>query len=251
VQSATFAAEAEVEESHWWFVGRRRLFGRLIRQMKMTPDAAVIDVGTSTGANLRMLRDEGFLNVQGVDLSPEAQRYCESKGLGHVRLGSILELPYQDDSFDLALATDVIEHVDRDELALAEIQRVLRPGGRAIITVPAFMSLWGPQDVVAEHKCRYRKRQLLDRISRSRLETLDSYYFNYLLFVPILVARKLLRLFRVPIRSENDVNFALMNSVLRAVFGFDTWSAGYLRPPFGVSILAICRKPSSNAPTSS
>ncbi len=250
MQAATFAAEAEVEESHWWFVGRRKLFGRLIHGMSLSPRAEIVDVGTSTGTNLRMLRDHGFTNVEGVDLSPEALRYCESKGLGQVRLGSILDLPYQDESFELALATDIIEHVDRDDLALAEIYRVLRPGGRAIITVPAFMSLWGPQDVVAEHRRRYRRRQLIERIEQAGLHVVDSYYFNYLLFVPIFVARKLLRLFKIPIRSENDVNFGLMNAVLRGVFGFDTWSARVVRPPFGVSIMAVCQKPNSNASSS-
>ncbi len=243
MRATTFAAEAEVEESHWWFVGRRKLFARLIESMGLAKDAVVLDVGTSTGTNLRMLRDEGFENVEGLDLNPEAQRYCEAKGLGHVRLGSVTELPYRDSAFDLVLATDVIEHVDEDGRAFGEIWRVLRPGGRTIITVPAFMSLWGPQDVVAEHKRRYRMKQLLKRIGEARLEAVEWYYFNYLLFVPIFMARKLLRLLKIPLRSENDVNFGLMNAVLRTVFSFDTWSAGYLRPPFGVSALAVCRKP--------
>jgi SAM-dependent methyltransferase len=246
MKSTTFAAEAEVEESHWWFVGRRKLFARLIRTMRLSSQAAILDVGTSTGTNLRMLRDEGFGNVQGIDLSPEAKRFCEAKGLGEVTLGSVLDLPYPDNAFDLLLATDVIEHVDDDARAIEEIRRVLRPGGRAVFTVPAFMSLWGPQDIVAEHRRRYRKRPLLERLRLGGFDVLVSYYFNYLLFLPIWLARKLLRLLRVPLRSENDVNFGLMNAVLWVVFEFDVWSARYLRPPFGVSILAVCRKPSSD-----
>jgi SAM-dependent methyltransferase len=244
---ATFSAEAEVEENHWWFVGRRKLFARLIKKIGIAPDAAILDVGSSTGTNLRMLRSEGFANFQGVDISPESKRFCESKGLGSVRLGSILDLPYPSDSFDLVLATDVIEHVDDDLTALSEIQRILRPGGFALITVPAFQSLWGPQDVVAEHKRRYRMPQLLARIERSELDVVARFHFNYLLFLPIFLARKLLRFFAVTIRSENDLNFGLMNSVLRAVFGFDAWSAALLKPPFGVSILAVCQKPADAA----
>ncbi len=91
---------------------------------------------------------------------------------------------------------------------------------------------------------------MIERIEQAGLHVVDSYYFNYLLFVPIFVARKLLRLFKIPIRSENDVNFGLMNAVLRGVFGFDTWSARVVRPPFGVSIMAVCQKPNSNASSS-
>ena len=87
------------------------------------------------------------------------------------------------------------------------------------------MCLWGPQDVVAEHKRRYRIQHLVEQIERSRLEIIDRYYFNFLLFLPILMARRTLRLFSVSIRSENDLNFGLMNLVLNGVFDFDTWSA--------------------------
>lgn len=243
MRTATFAAEAEVEERHWWFVGRRRLFARVLKRFHVSPDAAILDVGSSTGTNLRMLRDAGFKNFQGVDISPESQRFCESKGLGPVRLGSILELPFPDAAFDFVLATDVIEHVDEDLAALGEVRRVLRPAGLALITVPAFAALWGPQDVAAEHKRRYRMRHLQSQIERSGLSVIDRYYFNYLLFLPILGARRLLRLFSVPIRSENDLNFGLMNAALGMVFNLDTATAAYVRPPFGVSILAVCRKP--------
>ena len=96
---------------------------------------------------------------------------------------------------------------------------------------------------MAEHKHRYRMGPLSEKIEKAGFDITTQFHFNYLLFVPILMARKLLRLFSVPVRSENDLNFGLMNSILRGLFGFDTWSTGFLRPPFGVSILAICRKP--------
>ena len=129
--ATTYSAEAEAEEKHWWFVGRRKLFARLIKKLGITADARILDVGSSTGTNLRMLRGERFTNFEGVDISPESKRFCESKGLGTIRIGSILQLPYLVDSFDLVLATDVIEHVDDDGRALGELWRVLRQGGFA------------------------------------------------------------------------------------------------------------------------
>src|ERR1043165_3693661 len=243
MKATTFEAEAEAELNHWWFVGRRRMFARIVDEMALPRDASVLDIGTSTGTNLRMLKELGFESVQGLDLNPEAQRWCEEKGLGTVQLGSILDLPFAPRTFDLVLATDVIEHVDQDDVAVREIHRVLKPGGWTIVTVPAFMSLWGPQDELSEHRRRYRKHELLERIDAAGLEVVDSYYFNYLLFGPIFVARKLLRALKVPLRSENDLNFGLMNTVLRGMFELDTRSAARVRPPFGVSIAAVCRRP--------
>jgi ubiquinone/menaquinone biosynthesis C-methylase UbiE len=91
-----------------------------------------------------MLSDLGFKHVTGVDMSDDAIRFCAEKGLGHVE-----KLPFDNVSFDVVLATDIIEHVDDDNRALAEIARVLRPGGKVLITVPAFQALWGLQDEVA------------------------------------------------------------------------------------------------------
>ena len=157
MEHATYAAEAEAEETHWWFVGRRQLFRRLLMRFADDRGARVLDVGTSTGTNLRLLADMGYRDVTGLDPSAEAIRFCAEKGLPPVREGSITEMPFEEASFDLVMATDVVEHVDDDLLAVTEVARVLRPGGTALFTVPAFQSLWGLQDEVSHHKRRYRR----------------------------------------------------------------------------------------------
>src|SRR2546425_8914373 len=143
MRTPTYAVEAEVEETHWWFVGRRRLFGRELARAGFPVDARTLDIGTSTGSNIRLLRHIGFTRVTGLDVSLEAIRLCESRGFGPVQQGSVCAMPFPDASFDLVLATDIIEHVDDDVLALTEVARVMAPRGLALITVPAFPSLWG------------------------------------------------------------------------------------------------------------
>jgi SAM-dependent methyltransferase len=239
---STYAVEAEVEASHWWFVVRRRLLERLIKDCRIPPDARVLDVGTSTGTNLRLLKEMGFTNVQGLDQSDEAIRWCDEKGLGKVSKGDICSLPFQDREFRLVLATDVLEHVDDDVLAAREILRVLVPGGTAIITVPAFRSLWGLQDDVSQHKRRYREKQLFQTLERSGLVCQESFYFNYLLFLPIWVARQTIRLLGMKLKSENQVNSPMLNRLLTWVFSLDVATAAALRPPFGVSIMAIATR---------
>jgi SAM-dependent methyltransferase len=242
VQLEAYAVEAEVEATHWWFVGRRRLFARELARAGLRSDSAVLEVGTGTGTNLRLLRQLGVREVAGLDSNELAIQYCRSKGLGDVRHGDIRALPFGDCSFDFVLATDVIEHVEADAEALGELARVLKPGGTALLAVPAFPSLWGLQDVVAHHKRRYRMQPLLQKMRAAGLEPRRHYHFNYLLFVPIWLARRLIDLLGIKRASENEFNSPFLNRVLSAVFTFDVVTAPVLHMPFGVSILAVGAK---------
>ena len=244
MECTTYAVEAEVEATHWWFTERRRLFGNVIAAMELPLDARILDIGTSTGTNLRMLRDLGFTRFEGLDRSEEAIQWCAEKGLGKVTAGDVCALPFPDASFDLVLATDIIEHVDDDAMALREINRILKPEGRALITVPAFQMLWGLQDDVSHHKRRYLARDLLQRANAAGMRVFSKFYFNYILFLPILFARTVIRLGRVKMQSENELNSPLVNKVLRTIFRFDVWSAPWLRPPFGVSYLVVAGRDS-------
>lgn len=243
MDAAAYAIEAAVEQNHWWFVGRRGLFARCIERLNIPKDARVLDLGTSTGTNLRMLREIGVTNVVGLDLSDEAIRFCGEKGLGMVHKGDITAIPFPSGSFDLVLATDIIEHVDADETALSEIARVLKPSGKAIITVPAFESLWGPQDELAFHKRRYRMAPLIAKAERAGLRVCQKFHFNYLLFAPIFLARRLLSAIPNRVRSENEINGPVLNRILSAIFEADLRAAPHLRAPFGVSIFLLVERP--------
>jgi SAM-dependent methyltransferase len=181
----------------------------------------------------------GFANRIGLDLSDDAIRWCAEKGLGKVQKGDACNLPFGDGEFDLVLATDIIEHVDDDLRAITEIRRVLAPGGTAIISVPAFRSLWGLQDEVAHHKRRYLKAELLELIRRGGLTCHAGFYFNYLLFLPIWGARQIIRLLHVKLNSENQLNTPILNRLLTWIFTLDVTTARIVHPPFGVSIVAV------------
>lgn len=239
MEIATYAVEAEVERTHWWFAGRRKLLSRLISELAIDRDARILDIGTSTGTNLRMLKELGFSRYEGLDASEDAVRWCEIKGLGKVTKGDICEMPFPDGSFDLVLATDIIEHVDDDARALREIRRVLKPGAPVIVTVPAFQSLWGLQDDVSHHKRRYRAAQVEALVASAALRRTTSFYFNFLLFLPILAARQMIRVLRISLKSENEVNNPLINRILALVFEIDIWAAPRVHLPFGVSFLTV------------
>lgn len=84
MDTSTYDVEAAVEAGHWWFVGRRRLLADVLARHRLSPDLRVLDIGTSTGTNLRLLRDLGFSNRTGLDPSADAIRWCTEKGLDSV-----------------------------------------------------------------------------------------------------------------------------------------------------------------------
>jgi SAM-dependent methyltransferase len=247
MEQDTFDVEAEVEKTHWWFVGRRKLLARTLRLLPLDRDAAVLEVGVGTGANLSLLRAGGFGAVAGIDISRHAIDHCRRKGLDFVREADVCSAPYGDASFDLVVAMDILEHISDDSLALDEIHRILKPGGFAVLTVPAFASLWGLQDRVAHHQRRYRQRDLLARVRSAGLEPVEAFYFNFLLFVPIWISRRLIDLFRISLASENSINTPWVNRILGLLFRLDVAVAPLVRPPFGVSIMALCKKPARAA----
>ncbi|HNI60867.1 MAG TPA: methyltransferase domain-containing protein [Pseudomonadota bacterium] len=247
MDQGVYELEAEIEEHHWWFIGRRRLFSTVIRSLGLSPSARILDMGTSTGTNLRLLHDLGFSQVMGLDVSMLAARSCQEKQLGPVIVGSARDLPFADESFDLVLATDILEHLDDDADGLREIARVLVPCGRVLLTVPAFQSLWSPHDEVAHHKRRYRVEALREKVEQAGLSVDDSYYFNFLLFPSIWLTRQAIRGLRLPFRNENKLNTPLLNRVFDAVFSVDVKLAPQLRVPFGVSALCLSHKPKPSA----
>lgn len=238
----TYLIEAKIEEKHWWFVGRRKLIASIIHGLRIPYDSYILDVGVSSGTNLRLLNGLGYKNFCGVDINKEAIELCTQKGLGHVCAGDICNLPYKDNQFHLVLATDILEHVDDDIKALSEIKRVLHNSGYAIITVPAFKFLWGIQDNVGHHKRRYGRKELETKLKYVGMQCLENFYFNYLLFLPILFTRKLIQLFKFKLKSENQINTAMINWMFSNIFSFDIWSAQLIKPPVGVSQMIVAKK---------
>jgi SAM-dependent methyltransferase len=241
----TYAIMSDVEGSHWWFAGRRRILEdfvrRIVADLNLTGRAPrILDVGCGTGANLEMLAQFGA--AEGVDVSEDALAFCRARGLTGVRRGAAEELPYEDNSFDLVTALDVVEHLDDDAAGLREMRRVLRPDGRALLFVPAFMWLWGVQDDVSHHRRRYTLPQLCERVRAAGFEVERATYANVTFFAPILVGRLLMRATGARPASENNLNVTALNGVFGQLFGAERFWLRHLNFPFGVSALCVARR---------
>ncbi len=278
MRPANYEVLFDVEDDHWWFVGRRAIVfaliekalgaqalgaqaslpaslavaptspGRLFHQPQQAGMPAlpgdslqILDIGCGTGATMDHLRRFG--TVQGIDLFDLPLRFSRQRGHERVLCASATELPFVNNSFDLITALDVIEHLDDDVGGLREIRRVLKPGAPAVLFVPAFQTLWGPNDVQSGHKRRYRLLQLRAAIAASGLQLEKISYANVAMFAPIWLGRRLLTLLSREGQAENRINHPFINNFIAKVFASE---AGWLRNhslPFGVSLVCVVRKP--------
>src|ERR1044071_6247096 len=240
----TYPIMFRVEQVHWWCTGRRRILAGFVEEIcRSVTDRRprILDVGCGTGANLLMLSKYGDAEV--VDVSEDALAFCRERGLDKVRLGAGEQLPYDDGTFDLVTAFDVVEHMDDDLAGLSEMRRVLRPGGRVLLFVPTFMFLWGLQDDVSHHRRRYRLSQLRRVLERAGFEIERSTYANITFFLPILLVRKLMRLTGIKTDTENTINVSAFNGIFGALFGAESTILRYSNLPFGVCGLCVAKKP--------
>lgn len=243
MQSHHYPILYQVEETHWWYVGRRRIIHSLVQKIcnKLDKrDPRILDVGCGTGANLKMLATCG--RAEGVDISPQAVEFCRQRGLDSVKLGAIEHLPYENDSFELVTALDVIEHLDDDVAGLREMRRVLRRNGRLLLFVPAFMFLWGVQDDVSNHRRRYTLPQLLSAVKEAGFSVESASYANISFFLPVLVVRSLMRWLSLRADTEYGINISPMNGPFSWLFAAERFILNRWKIPFGVSAVCIARR---------
>ncbi len=244
MQQHTYAIMDEVEGSHWWFVGRRAILesflGPIAEKLLTTHSALrILDVGCGTGANLEMLSQFG--EAEGVDVSDDALEFCRLKGL-KAQKGLAETLPYADETFELTTALDVVEHLDDDIAGLKEMFRVTKRGGYSLIFVPAFMWLWGVQDDISNHRIRYTKKQIVERLEKAGYTIERATYANWTFFAPILGGRVFMKLTGIKPESENNINVSALNGVFGKLFAAERFWLRNFNFPFGVSIVVVARK---------
>jgi len=195
---------------------------------------------------------EPFGKVVGADFSKEALDFCRKRGArsnkeyGLVR-ADIRSLPFADDSFDIVSAMDIIEHIDQDKVALTEISRVLKPRGRLLATVPAYMFLWSEHDVALQHHRRYTARSFRDVVQRAGLQMEHMSYTVTSLLPLIALIRRAERLtndMSRPPQADLVPVPALINQALVALMGLETQIVRRGSLPFGVTVVAVARKAS-------
>jgi SAM-dependent methyltransferase len=235
---SVYEAMAEHDERHWWYRARRAVVAALIRRRVQLPkNAQLLEIGCGTGHNLAMLAEFG--EVEALEVDEIARKLAEER-LGYKVLSSPLpELAgVPDDRYDMVAALDVVEHIPDDKAALEGIARVLKPGGKLVLTVPAHQWMWSAHDVVNHHQRRYSKSGLTKLIEGSPLRLEAIGYLNSLLF-PVALAERLAS----KVTGKEDANLAPpaepINQALERIFALERRVIGRVPLPPGLSLFAV------------
>jgi SAM-dependent methyltransferase len=232
----------QVEDRHWWYRGRRTVLEKVIARLDLPPGARILDAGCGSGRNMVELSRHG--TVTGVELSETSVAIARNRGVGDVVAGSVLDMPFPDASFELAVTLDVIEHLEDDLGALREMRRTVAPGGALLVTVPAYQWLWSGHDEINHHHRRYTRGSLQAVAEQAGWRQVRTTYFNALLLPVAILLRVLDRINTKPTESSLDlwvppapVNWLLERPLALEAAMIDRGG----RIPAGLSLLAVFR----------
>jgi SAM-dependent methyltransferase len=232
----------QAEDRHWWYRGRRTVIDGAIAALDLPSGARILDAGCGSGRN--MVELARFGTVTGVELSDTSVALARERQSGEVIAGSVLEMPFPDHSFELAVSLDVIEHLEDDLAALRELRRTVAPGGALLVTVPAYQWLWSGHDEINHHHRRYTRRSLRRVAEQAGWSQVRTTHFNSLLLPMAVVLRVLERFSRRPTESSLDlwVPPGPLNRLLELPLKLEAaMIARGGRIPAGLSLLAVFR----------
>jgi SAM-dependent methyltransferase len=238
-----YATLLRVEDAHWWYHQLRRVVRfHLDRYLPAWRDAAILDAGCGTGANLAHL--EGGGRRVGLDFSPDALAGCRTRALAELVRGDATALPFANASFDAVLSMSVIYHqwVRDPGAALREIGRVLRPGGLLLVDVPAYASLFSSHDEAVMTARRFRARELRALVETAGFEVLRITHWMTLLFPAIWLARRLRFFAKGRDFEATEAQPGGTNGMLDALMRVEAALWRRTELPFGVSLHCAARK---------
>lgn len=246
MEAAEYDNLAALEREHWYYSGKRQFVRAWIHRVR--PPAAtdtLLDCGAGTGIFAQEM--EADCRVFVLDDHAEALRFLRQR----FRIEQVLSftgerVPLPDESLDYVTALDVLEHVPDDAAVVRGFHRLLRPGGLAVVTVPASMALWSDWDQALHHYRRYDRAQLRALFPAEQWETVHVNYTNCVAFPAVWLIRKSRGFLRRrgrgagSARREDQTPPGWLNALLRLVF---VRTAMWRVPlPFGVSLLLVARR---------
>jgi SAM-dependent methyltransferase len=238
-----YEAMHSLELRHWWFRGRRRVLVDLLWEAAgpRAGSLRILDYGCGTGGNTQAYAALG--TVIGMEPDATAVRLAGDRGGARYCRASGIQLPFRQGAFDTVVASDVLEHIADDVAAISEIARVMRPGGTAVISVPAHQWLFSAHDAALHHFRRYSKVGLRDLLERGGLKVRRLSYWNAALFPAICLHRLLVRPRRGhELRSDTRSSPWLINEALAALLAVEAAVLRRAPLPWGLSLVGVAER---------
>lgn len=237
----------EIQKRHFWFVGRSEILYVLLEQVyhSSLSNMVMIEIGCGCGSILRFLDMKG-LSIEGADVFLEALQFCTRHTDAPLYQLDAQRTPFADNQYDIVGLFDVLEHIEDDQAVLKEMRRICKPGGRIVLTVPAYKWLWSYIDTILCHKRRYNKKELHRKLLQAGFVVERVSFFMFFLF-PVLFAYRRLR----NIRTHSDhalssltetQTIPLINGVFLSILRLERFLIKHMNLPMGTSLVAVARK---------
>lgn len=244
-----FQLMVAVEPEHFWFVARNRILMDVMHKYFSGP-GKVLETGCGTGFVLSGLR-AAFpqARLSGSDIFTEGLTFTARRvPSAFLFQMDACRIPFQEE-FDLIGAFDVLEHIEEDEAALAQMYQACKSGGGIVLTVPQHRWLWSRVDDFAHHKRRYTRAELIEKAARAgfRLEYATSFVS---LLLPLMLAARGLKKSGTDMDQQMEavglkvgkLTSAVLGAIMQIERGLISLGLSF---PFGGSLLLVARKPES------
>lgn len=232
----------DLYSNHWWFRSREKFILSVLDTIQHESDLRILDIGCGPGILLTKLNKYGTAEA----IEPKESYFTygdDIKSQIHRLTFPTESHVLKSEQYDVILLLDVLEHIENESLIIHEVKRLLKIGGKLIITVPAFMSLWGPHDIVNHHLRRYTLPYITDHVLKSGLRYVWGSYFFGWCFIPLWIVR---RVKRITQRKNPHHDFiippAWLNKALQSLSYVEFTFARKWRLPFGTSLMLIAEK---------
>jgi SAM-dependent methyltransferase len=243
-------APARAEARHFWFRGFRAFVAPLLRDAtRGRTDARLLDCGCGTGANLELL--SRFGRAAGFDLSAVGLTFGREAGRTRLARATVTAAPFRSSTFDVVTSFDVIYSLESadERAAIAEMFRMVKPGGFAIVNVAATKMLRGDHSVLSGEVRRYSRDELRARLSEGGFEIVRITYTNATLFLPMAIVRALQRMRGLKAEGGTEKEITVppkaVNGLLSIAMALESMWLRKFDEPFGSSLLCLARKPAS------
>lgn len=234
---------ADFDHTHWYFLGMKRIMISILDMVyKGKSNLKILDAGAGTGWFTETLSKYG--DVTALDISEEALRFCRERGIKNIIQADVAKIPAFDNTFDLIICSEVLYHkyVKDDLVVLKEFYRVLKPGGRLLVKVPAHSYLWGVHDTVNLTRQRYEPQDLERIFLNSGFVIERMTYANFFLFPIVYLKRKMEK--KTINAEESDIKKTLapVNFILLTILRVEAFLLKFINLPQGSSLICLGRK---------
>ncbi len=244
--SSSFEFLFEMEQRHFWHVGRREIILDILKKIPDINQARILEVGCGNGSVLAFLKQHK-LNVEGGDIFVEGLKFCRKRA-GELPLYQIdiMSLPFIS-SYDVIGMFDVLEHIKDDKKALSEVNRALEPGGKILLTVPAHKFLWSYFDEASAHQRRYSRKEIIAKVEENGFIIRKASYYVSFLFPFFLGMRIIGKLTHRKRRADLSVSLEtqtvpVINSLFLWTLRAEKFLLKHMNLPMGASLIILAEK---------